>query len=386
MAVIDLGNGKFRVRVYNPHLGGKQYQKVVKGKRAADAHEAEMKVKFARGQVLDPNAGKITFGRYADEALEARRLTPSTRANYLRLLERIAPIWGHRPLRSLKHSDAIALTTALRAESDGGSTRNALVLARSICRQALADGYIDRNPFASLRMTTARVPRTQAEATWPEIRAASEGHSKGAAQIVLMSGSGMRRGEVAGLELPSIDWLRKTITVSQQLCYLSDLAASKIGAAHGGFFLAEAKTDAGQDRTIPVPQFVLDALAAYLARHPAVERTLPWLRPDAEPSRTTSLVFGLATLDTITSSVTDRAARVGATWSPHDLRHKYNSTLEQGGIPLRTVQEVMGHAPKGASGIYSHVQPHTLEMIRPLLESWWFGAVEGHENDIESVN
>jgi len=377
MAVKDLGGGRYQVRVYNPNLAGRQYNKVIVGKRAADLHEAEMKVKFARGQIVDPNAGKMTFGRYAVEALEARYLAPETIANYLRLLERMHPIWGHRPLRSLKHSDAIALTTQLRAQSDGGSTHNALVLARSICRQALADGYIDRNPFASLRMTPARPRRTQEEATWAQVRAASAGRSKPAAQIVLMAATGLRRGEVAGLELPSIDWLRRTITVTQQLLSMSDGAAAKIGAAHGGFYLSEAKTDAGQDRTIPVPQFALDQLAAYLAKCPAVERTLPWLRPDAEPSRVTSLVFGLATRDTITTCVTDRAAKFGGTWSPHDLRHLYASTLEQGGVPLRTVQEVMGHAPRGVTGIYSHVQPHTLDMIRPVLEACWLDEAEG---------
>jgi len=376
MAVTDLGGGKFRVRVYNPNMGGSQYQKVVHGKRAADAHEAEMRVKFARGQVIDPNAGKITFGKYAQEALEARRLTPGTRANYLRLIERIMPIWGHRPLRSLKHSDAIGLTTALRAQSDGGSTHNAIVLARSICRQALADGYLDRNPFASLKMTTGHAARPDSEPTWEQVRAASRGRSKSAAQVMLMATSGLRRGEVAGLELAGIDWLRRTITVTQQLRAMSAAQAERIGSGKSGFYLSPAKTPAGRDRVIPVPQFLLDTLAAYLSTHPAVERTLPWTEPEAARTRTTSLVFGLATTDTMTRSITDRGRKAGGTWSPHDLRHLYASTLEQAGVPLRTVQEVMGHAPKGITGMYTHVQAHSLELIVPVIEGAWFGAAD----------
>ena len=126
--------------------------------------------------------------------------------------------------------------------------------------------------------------------------------------------------------------------------------------------------------------------AAYIARHPVVERTLPWLEPDSEKTRTTSLVFGLATSDTLTSAVTARGLKAGGTWSPHDLRHLYASTLEQSGVPLRTVQEVMGHAPRGVTGIYTHVQAHSLDLIVPVIEGVWFGAVEGHENDIKSVN
>lgn len=374
MAVTDLGGGKFRVRVYNPNTG-KQYQKVVTGKRAADLHEAEMRVKFARGQTLDPDAGKQTFGSYAREALAARHLAPETRKNYERLLDRIMPVWGHRQLRSLRHSDAVGLTTALRSVSEGASTHNALVLTRSICRQALADGIIDRNPFASLKMLAVRTQRPQAEATWDEVRAAGAGKSLGAAQVILMAGTGLRRGEVAGLELAGIDWLRRTITVTQQLLSISEGSAGRIGLRKWGFYLGEAKTDAGQDRVVPAPQFVLDALAAWLSSHPALDAVLPWGSPDSERTKATSLVFGLSS-KSITGIVSYRARKAGATWSPHDLRHLYASTLEQGGIPLRTVQEVMGHQPKGVTGIYSHVQPHTLERIRPVLEDAWNEAHE----------
>jgi hypothetical protein len=58
MAVTDLGGGRFRVRVYNPNMAGKQYQKVIVGKRAADLHEAEMKSMFARAGVMDPMSGE----------------------------------------------------------------------------------------------------------------------------------------------------------------------------------------------------------------------------------------------------------------------------------------------------------------------------------------
>lgn len=51
-----------------------------------------MKSKFARGQILDPNAGRKTFGEYATEALAARLLRPGTKANYDRHLARIWPI------------------------------------------------------------------------------------------------------------------------------------------------------------------------------------------------------------------------------------------------------------------------------------------------------
>ena len=58
MAVTDLGGGKFRVRVYNPNMAGKQYQKIVVGKRAAEVQEQEMRAMFAGERIIDPASGK----------------------------------------------------------------------------------------------------------------------------------------------------------------------------------------------------------------------------------------------------------------------------------------------------------------------------------------
>ena len=95
-------------------------------------------------------------------------------------------------------------------------------------------------------------------------------------------------------------------------------------------------------------------------------------------------MFGLASSDTLTREVIKQGQKAGGTWSPHDLRHLYASTLEQAGVPLRTVQEVMGHAPKGVTGIYTHVQAHSLELVIPVIEAVWFGAKQesGHVTNV----
>jgi hypothetical protein len=108
---------------------------------------------------------------------------------------------------------------------------------------------------------------------------------------------------------------------------------------------APPKAEAGRNPVIPVQQFALDALAAYLTRTETVEAELPWRETDADTTIKTTHVFGLTTSATIGHSIKERAAKAGGTWSPNDLRHLYFSTLEQNGIPPRTIQEVMGREP-----------------------------------------
>lgn len=118
---------------------------------------------------------------------------------------------------TLTHTDAMNLTRALRTQHDGASTAKALVLARSICNQSLADGLIERDPFARLRLNEPKSRRKQERATWPSVRlavgepakGAPAGPSKTAVQTALGAGTGLRVGEIAGLELAGIDWLRK---------------------------------------------------------------------------------------------------------------------------------------------------------------------------------
>ena len=46
----------------------------------------------------------------------------------------------------------------------------------------------------------------------------------------------------------------------------------------------------------------------------------------------------------------------------HDLRHTFATTLAAAGVPLRTIQEFLGHADLKTTQIYAHYAPSTHEV------------------------
>jgi integrase len=129
------------------------------------------------------------------------------------------------------------------------------------------------------------------------------------------------------------------------------------------------KTRAGV-RTIPVPAFVTDMLAAHLAEFPA---------------GADGLVFTTATGRSIPrSNWADRyrgaCASVGITGRTrtHDLRHVAASALIATGLSVSAVQAVLGHAsPAETLEVYTHFWPADEERTRAAIESFaaeWLSA------------
>jgi integrase len=156
--------------------------------------------------------------------------------------------------------------------------------------------------------------------------------------------TGLRRGELLGLQWPDVGQQRLSISRTWIL----------VG---GQPTLSSPKTDAGK-RTVPVPPETAAALKTWKARQaeerlaygPAWDpRGFVFTREDGVPlhpdwfSRTFERLVREAGLPRI---------RV------HDLRHTWASLALEAGVPAKVVQEILGHASVGITlDTYSHVVP-----------------------------
>jgi integrase len=122
-------------------------------------------------------------------------------------------------------------------------------------------------------------------------------------------------------------------------------------------FLAPPKTAASM-RTVPLPQIVLDALAAHLALCPT--DGLVFVNEGGRPIRRTA--FGSAWRAAVA------AAGASAGTGFHDLRHFYASLLIRHGESVKVVQARLGHASAAETlDCYSHLWPDSEDLTRRPL-------------------
>jgi integrase/recombinase XerC len=111
----------------------------------------------------------------------------------------------------------------------------------------------------------------------------------------------------------------------------------------------------GRERVVPLGEPALHAVAAWL------ERGRPWWVREHSGA---ALLLGARgrRLGTTTARRDVHACldRPGAPVAPHDLRHSAATHLLDGGVDLRSVQEILGHSALSSTQIYTHVSVRRL--------------------------
>ena len=158
------------------------------------------------------------------------------------------------------------------------------------------------------------------------------------AVLVTLLRLGLRRGEVARLELDDIDW-------------------------RSGELVVRGK-GARRDR-LPLPAEVGEAIAGYLRRgRPRTERREMFLRARAP--------FDPIAAGTVSSTVRRACRRAGiAEVGAHRLRHTVACEMVSAGIPLAQIAQVLRHRSLQSTAVYARVD---IEQLRLLAAPWPAGA------------
>ncbi len=160
---------------------------------------------------------------------------------------------------------------------------------------------------------------------------------------VLLGALGLLQGEVFGLRVGAIDFLRRTLTVRATL-----------NEVEGNFVEGGGKTHSSR-RTISVPDRVVEEVSAHLARTGRTDaENLLFQAPGAGPVRATNF----------RNRVHDPALRQAGLegLSFHRLRH----SLRELGVPLEVIQKRLGHSSiRTTTDIYGSL-PERVD--RPVAE------------------
>lgn len=366
--------GKVRWVARYVGVDGKERTKTFDFERDAKNWIADREKEVRDGDWIDPKSQEITVAQLWRSWEQAAHTDGTRKVRELvgRNLGRLADT----PIGKLRASDVRNWQHELRngrpwvAGCDGledATVRNFSGQLAGCMNMAVTDGLLRRSPCAGIPLrarhdkAVTRAELLEGEQVWQLVDAARAGVPYGrgwvppqptlARMIVVGAATGLRAGELAGLRIRSVDFLRKEATISEQ---------SKTGTA--AFAWAPLKVPAAK-RRLPLPDVALQALAEELAENPCTDRAMPIFRTRK------GQMWSSSTLGKSFKAVRDRLGLDEAvTW--HSLRHFYASALIHSGASVKTVQERLGHStPTTTLEVYAHLWPGEDERTRSAVDA-----------------
>jgi integrase len=336
----------WRARYRGPD--GRQHSKSFRRKVDAERWLLTEENAALAGSWVDPQAGTVLLGEYAESWLKARQgLAPKTVATYEALVRsHIIPAFGGRPLRAVSTEEVRSWQAGLLADGLSAATvRQTARLLRSILGQAVDDGRLARNAAAKVKQPSVR-PRRQLFLTAAELGDLADECGEYGPLVWFLGWSGLRFGEAVALRAGRVDQKRRRVRVEE--------AATEVGGR-----LVFGPPKSYESRTVIVPRFVVDPLAPLL-----------------EDRDTDALVFAAARGGPVRHGnfrnrvFSPAAERIGKSdLVPHDLRDTAASLMIASGASIKAVQRALGHASaKMTLDVYGSLFEEDLERLADAME------------------
>lgn len=275
------GKNSYRLTVSEGFdLSGKPmiHRKTVHGtKKDAEVELAKFVTKVQNGLVIDGKSLKFSeFTEIWKRDYGSKELAPSTYKRYCRMLEtRLLPYFGHFYINKIKPTDIMKFydllekdTQLVRKKGNNGSkTKKPLSgktilehhrLLRAMLHKAVYWQLIVANPAERVQPPKARKPKRksyddeQTKILLENLEQLSIEDTKYKVAIILTVFTGVRLGELMGLEWQDVDFKNGIISINRSSQYLSDM----------GVFTKVPKTESSI-REIAIPEFIISLLEEY---------------------------------------------------------------------------------------------------------------------------
>ena len=275
------GKNSYRLTVSEGFdLNGKPmiHRKTVHGnKKDAEVELAKFVTEVQNGLVIDGKSLKFSeFTEIWKRDYGSKELAPSTYKRYCRMLEtRLLPYFGHFYINKIKPTDIMKFydllekdTQLVRKKGNNGSkTKKPLSgktilehhrLLRAMLHKAVYWQLIVANPAERVQPPKARKPKRrsyddeQTKVLLENLEQLSSEDTKYKVAIILTVFTGVRLGELMGLEWQDVDFKNRIISINRSSQYLADM----------GVFTKVPKTESSI-RDIAIPEFIISLLEEY---------------------------------------------------------------------------------------------------------------------------
>ena len=275
------GKNSYRLIVsegYDLHGKPLIHRKTVHGtKKEAEVELAKFVTEVQNGLVIDGKA--LRFSEFVEiwkRDYGSKELAQSTYKRYCRMLEtRLLPYFGRFYINKIKPTDIMKFydllekdTQLVRKKGNNGSkTKKPLSgktilehhrLLRAMLHKAVYWQLIVANPAERVQPPKARKPKRrsyddeQTKILLENLELLSSEDTKYKVAIILTVFTGVRLGELMGLEWQDVDFKNGIISINRSSQYLSDM----------GVFTKVPKTESSI-REIAIPEFIISLLEEY---------------------------------------------------------------------------------------------------------------------------
>lgn len=346
-----LASGRYQARYPGPDGIDRPASQTFATKKDAEIWLTMTEAEIRRGDWMDPDAGKVAFGKYAANWINDQVLKPRTEELYRGLLKNHLAAFGNVDLGDIREGDVRRwrkqrLDAGPRQSRPFGpiTVAKAYRLLHAVMNTAADDGIVRRNPCrikgAGLEDSRER-PVISAETL---VELLDQVPPRYRALVLLATFASLRFGELAGLRRRELNLDGCSVRVEITTAETDD----------GRLIDHDPKSQAGR-RTVAFPK----EITAELRWH---------LECFAQPGDD-GLVFigpkgGRLRRSTFRRTWTKVRAAVGLPdLHFHDLRHTGNTMAAGQGASLRELMERMGHSSTRAALIYQHATRERDEAI-----------------------
>jgi integrase len=315
---------------------GTKRSKTFKTLRAAKLFDGELRSARDEGETVDPRGGKTELRVVYKSWLGSRPdLSPKVRRGYednWRL--RIEPKFGNWPIGRILRENVQEWVNEMTAAGLGPRT---VRWTHSVLRMTLDHAIVDKklrgkNPASNVRFPamgeTSHVYLTAVEvAKLAELcDTAADEYSRAAKQgdvVLILAYTGLRFGELTGLNAEDVDLQARRIRVRRSITQLS-----------GRLVEGPPKSRAGR-RSVPIPERLAPILQRRIHGRTAGEPAIMSPKGSRLGLENWKRAVGWRI----------RIAELGRpTMRVHDLRHTYASLARSAGADMKLLQVTMGHA------------------------------------------
>ncbi len=354
-SIYQRADGKWLGRLYyeDPVTGAAKRAQVTgttKTKVSAQLHEMRKRVEAGAAVRDDSALFGVFAARWLGSSLPASDRKVTTQVLYAGLARShiISSELGKHPMKNLRPTSVERFVTQLRAKNLSDSTvRQIYTVARAIGDDAVRDGLMARNPFASVRRP--RVTTTEARFLEPhQINGLLEAAqvSRYGVLFEFLVHTGLRRGEALALAWDDVDLEERLVRVRGTLARVN-----------GQLKVLEPKS-AKSRRSIPLSDPAADILVRVAERtgQERIQAAQLWVHSGhvfvtdiGEPCDPRNALRALTV-------AARRAGLEGV--GLHTLRHSAASVMLSERVPLNVVSQILGHSGIAITAdVYGHIAP-----------------------------